>query len=271
MNDRSAQYAPWAIVGVAILATWEAWRWLWMRLSPSPEEGLSLALVAVFLVWAGRQQPQGQDTPRLERDASVGLVVYAAAVMLMPSIVQAAVAVVLVAYAAHVAAFGLRPRAAVLPLVALALPVVPSLQFVLGHPLRVVSASAATVLLQTQGLRVSRQGTFLVWQDRMVQFDAPCSGVNMLWAGLVLTLAASTLLRLSLLRSALALFAAVVVIWIANVLRAVSLFHAETTFAGLTPSWWHDGVGLLTFAGAAGVSLMCVRAMARWEAPRWAR
>jgi hypothetical protein len=85
------------------------------------------------------------------------------------------------------AAFRERP-VAFWGLIALALPVLPSLQFTLGYPMRVISATLAVGLLQAQGLMVARQGTFLLWRDEMVQFDAPCSGVSMLWASLLLTL-----------------------------------------------------------------------------------
>ena len=59
-------------------------------------------------------------------------------------------------------------------------------------------------LLQAQGLAVARQGTFLLWRDEMVQFDAPCSGVNMLWAGLLLTLMGCVLFRLGAMKVAVA-------------------------------------------------------------------
>src|ERR1700738_5023470 len=79
---------------------------------------------------------------------------------------------------------------------ALALPVLPSLQFTLGYPMRIISAALAVPLLRAHGLDVARQGTFLLWRDEMIQFDAPCSGVNMLWAGLLLTPVGCVLLRL---------------------------------------------------------------------------
>src|SRR5262249_56914005 len=88
-----------------------------------------------------------------------------------------------------------RPPVAFWGLVALALPVLPSLQFTLGYPMRVVSATLSVGLLQAHGLMVARQGTFLVWRGELIQFDAPCSGVNMLWAGLLLTLMGCVLLH----------------------------------------------------------------------------
>ena len=62
--------------------------------------------------------------------------------------------------------------------------------------MRMTTEEAFVKVLQMHGIGVTRQGTFLLWRGEMVQFDAPCSGVNMLWAGLLLTLAVCVLFRL---------------------------------------------------------------------------
>ena len=90
-----------------------------------------------------------------------------------------------------------------------------------GVTLRINSAWRApiglTVSLQGHGLAVARQGTFLVWRDQLVQFDAPCSGVNMLWAGLLLTLMGCVLLRSGVLKVMAAIALSLVLVIAGNV------------------------------------------------------
>jgi exosortase/archaeosortase family protein len=125
-------------------------------------------------------------------------------------------------------------------------------------------------LLQAQGFVLAQQGTFLVWRDEMIQFDAPCSGVNMLWAGLLLTLMGCVLFRLSAGKVLVASALSVVVIVACNVLRASSLFYLE---AGLVPQaagWWHEGIGIAAFMLSALVIVRLLGRLRNREAIAWA-
>jgi exosortase/archaeosortase family protein len=153
----------------------------------------------------------------------------------------------------------------------LALPVLPSLQFVLGYPLRVVSAAITVTRLQSHGFLVERQGTFLAWRDEVIQFDAACSGVNMLWAGLLLTLMGCVLFRLRALQVTIAVLLSIIVAVAANVLRTSSLFYLE---AGLIPwaaaPWWHEAIGIAAFVVSAAMILWLLRRLRDWEMAAWA-
>jgi exosortase/archaeosortase family protein len=148
------------------------------------------------------------------------------------------------------------PRAAVLPrvgLLLLAAPIVPSLQFYLGYPLRVVVGVLAAGWLRMGGLAVSPRGAGLAWDGQVVLVDAPCSGVAMLWGTLFVALAAALLDGLSRLRTVALLAAALVLAVASNSLRSAGLFYRE---AGLveSPAWTHDAAGLCVFA-ATGVAI----------------
>src|SRR5262249_53543066 len=125
------------------------------------------------------------------------LALCAASHAVMPPIMRAALAIAATLFCLYVAVRREHPPVAFWGLVALALPVLPSLQFVLGYPMRIVSASLAVVMLRAHGLVVTREGTLLAWRGEMVQFDAPCSGVSMLWVGLLVALMGCVLMRLS--------------------------------------------------------------------------
>ena len=114
-----------------------------------------------------------------------------------------------------------------------------------------VSAALTVVLLRAQGLDVARQGTFLVWRSEMLQFDAPCSGVNMLWAGLLVALMGALALNLGRVRTALVVAASIALTLAGNVLRATSLFFVETGRIASLPSWGHEAVGIAAFLMAA--------------------
>jgi exosortase/archaeosortase family protein len=165
----------------------------------------------------------------------------------------------------HVAVFRERPPIAFWGLVALTLPVLPSLQFTLGYPMRVASAALTAGLLQAHGLAAVRaQSTFLIWRDEFIQFDAPCSGVNMMWAGMLLTLMGCVLLRLGMLKVILAVALSVAFAIAANVLRASSLFYVE--LVRQAPGWWHEGIGIIAFVMAAGAMLWILTRLQREEA-----
>jgi exosortase/archaeosortase family protein len=126
----------------------------------------------------------------------------------------------------------------------------PSLQFYLGYPLRIVSGETAARLLNLAGFPAIREGALLNWRDHAVFIDAPCSGIKMLWAGMLLALALSALRGLGPGRTlglAVVAFGAVVA---GNILRTTSLFFLETGVVR-GPAWAHSAVGIATFAAVA--------------------
>ena len=214
---------------VVIIATWDAWRWYFVRVSAAPEEALALLLTVVLL---GLLAINRQPPPALARALPLPtlaflLAVYATSEAFLPPIVRAGIAAIAVLFALYLAAFRQRPPLALCGLTALALPVLPSLQFTLGYPMRIISAALAVPLLQAHGFDVAWRGTFLLWRDEMIQFDAPCSGVNMLWAGLLLTLVGCVLLRLYPFKMMVAVALSLLLAIAGNVLRASSLFYVE--------------------------------------------
>jgi len=248
---------PLLVAMVVAAASWDSWRWYFARVAATPEEAVSLAAAALFLAALGVARTPRPAAPRPIPllPAAILLALYASSYGSLPPIMRAAVAIAATLFSFHLALFKQRPPIAFWGLVALALPVLPSLQFVLGYPMRVVSAALAVAMLQAQGLAVARQGTFLLWHGEMVDFDAPCSGVNMLWAGLLLTLMGCVLFRLGAIKVAVAIALSVVLSIASNALRACSLFYVEAGLFAAAPVWWHDGIGLAAFTASAAATL----------------
>ena len=256
---------------VVILATWDAWRWYFVRVSAAPEEALALVLTVVLLGLLAITRQPASAPPRSLPLLTIAflLAVYAASGAFLPAIARAGIAAVATLFCFYFAALRERPPLALCGLTALALPVLPSLQFTLGYPMRIISAALAVPLLRAHGLDVARQGTFLLWRDEMIQFDAPCSGVNMLWAGLLLTLVGCVLLRLHPLKVIAAIALSLLLAIACNVLRASSLFYIEAHLVPQAPAWWHEGIGIAAFAVTAAASLRLLIALRDWEPRTW--
>ena len=240
---------PLLATALVTAASWDAWRWYALRVAAAPEEAASLALTVAFLgvIGVARVSRPAPPHPLPLLTIAFLLALYAAGHAVLPPIARAAIAVATTLSCLYVAAFKERPPIAFWGLVALALPALPSLQFTLGYPMRVISAALTVALLQAHGLAVERQGTFLLWREETIQFDAPCSGVNMLWAELLLTLMGCVLLRLSILKVTFAVALSVGLAIACNALRAASLFYVEAGLVPQAPAWWHEGIGIAAF------------------------
>lgn len=154
---------------------------------------------------------------------------------------------------------GKRFDLALFALCILALPFAATLQFYFGYPLRVIAGDLSAFLLRMNGIAVAREGAMLAWHGQLVSIDAPCSGVKMLWAGLLLASALAGAIRLSSLRTAAALMLAIVAIVAANAIRATALFYMEAGIVHL-PASAHGAIGIVSFAAAgAGILFMTRR------------
>lgn len=233
---------------VQALAFWPVWRWYVLRASESPEGAWGLAglLGAAWVAWRHcRHVPAS-----LGRGPVAMTVLYAGAYPFLSGLPRALLA--LAAMGSLLPSLGLDRRAAIQAsgFLFLSLPFLATLQFYLGYPLRVLCGESAARLLHLAGYPVLRDGMLLRWQEHAVLIDAPCSGVKMLWAGLLLGLALAAARDLSLKGTAAMLGAACAAVLLGNIFRATALFFLET---GLVPgpAWAHGALGALAFAAAA--------------------
>ncbi len=226
-----------------LLAGWPVLRWYALRLGDGSDEPQGLVALAAALVFAPWRAWRDPLPPRRHATLAALLLAYCAASPFAPPLARALIFVVALGVAAAPAGFAFAWSA----LLALSLPLVATLQFYLGYPLRALTAALAAPLLALGGLRVEASGTTLAWAGERVIVDTPCSGLRMLWTGLVLAAVLACRFRLGA-RPAFKLFRqAALAIFIANTLRAAFIFCLET---GLWPNppWAHESVGLALFA-----------------------
>ncbi|HEX7441572.1 MAG TPA: exosortase Q [Caldimonas sp.] len=174
-----------AWLGAQVLALWPHWRWAAARLADGSDDPLGLAAIALLALAVWRLGPSLRAAPAPGwLRVAIGLTLAATLAQFWAPALFAALLAVL-AVAALLCAF-MPAGGARLPLAGLAvlaLPLVSSLQFYAGYPLRVATAQLSTWALQGLGFAAAREGTAMRIEDRLVIVDAPCSGVQMVWMG----------------------------------------------------------------------------------------
>ena len=233
------------IIGAQVIAFWPVWRWYAVRLGDSSDQswGLLALLTALLFVLSKKSSvhPIQLTIPTLV------VLLYVVTYPVLPPLARAGIAFTSIAVTISLVRFGKPFHPGVLGLLWLSLPLVPSFQFYLGYPLRLLVAGLAAPILRLGGFAVVQEGTCLNWAGRLIWIDAPCSGVRMLWVGLYLTFTLVCFYELRLFKTVVILLAALSAILAGNVFRALALFYLESGVFPM-PAWAHDYTGVVAFA-----------------------
>ncbi len=239
------------ILGLELLAFWNVWQWYALRVTSGSEEewwGLLAIVAGIYFLFRGRRI---LTTANLMIPAGF-ILTYAATFHFLPPILRAGIAVITLAVTLNILLRGKSLNPASIGLFLLSLPLIPSLQFYLGYPLRVVVGAVTAPLLQLSGLAVQREGTCLVWNTATISIDAPCSGIKMLWAGYFLAFVLAEYFRLNFIRTVLLTLATLPVLILGNIFRATALFYLEARIVTLpdflNPDNVHAYIGIVAFA-----------------------
>ncbi len=255
---------PLLALAAIAAACWSAWLELAARVAGPA------ALLPPVLVLCALATPLLKPSASLRQVTVTPLVLLLAAhvlaVLFAPPIFRIAPAALAVCWCLHAAGDARAPRASFYGLVLLALPVLPTLEFYAAYPARLAAIEASASLLRMNGVAVGVEGLALRFSGELIQFDAPCSGVRMLWTCWFLASALAHLYEFPLWRYALALMLATLFAIAGNILRATSLFYLE---AGLLDvgdaAWLHAAVGVAAFAMTALLLFMVLRPRARMQ------
>lgn len=271
-----------AWVALQTAALWPTWRWMAARLqdgSDDPLGWLALAALAALVLALRRDLRTAPRLPWLAA-ALAGTLAATALRGAAPALLVSLIAVL--AWAAGLLAFlpvtrrgAMRaqggvlwpaPRLAVgrlpvLGLAVLALPLIASLRFYAGYPLRVLTAEASRWLL-APWFALVREGSSLNVNGVLVIVDAPCSGVQMAWAGYFTACAVALWAGRSDRAFALRLPLVGAALLVGNVLRNSVLVALQASGHGALPGV-HEGVGLAALAAVCGVIAMAMGMGAR--------
>jgi exosortase/archaeosortase family protein len=228
-----------------LAAGWHAWSWYARRVRDGSDEPwglLALLVLALLLPRSARYSLRSLDLGVLA-GVNVALVL---AYPWLPPLVRAAVCLLCVT---AIVSRMTSDRAFYLGtwlLALLSMPVLATVQFYLGYPLRLAAAALATPMLRTMGLPAVREGVQLVIGSEVILVDVPCSGARMLWVGLFLAVTLACLLKLGAVRTLLACVLSLAAILFGNALRVATLTMIESSHVA-GPPWLHDGVGVSSF------------------------
>lgn len=242
-----------------LLATfWPVWIWYGQRVGDQSDEPLGIVALITLIYLLARQQAKKNNQIPISLTALTAMVaLYGISLVLAPKLISAALALIAVGICLH-SLLNCRLNSGHWSLLLLSLPLVASLNFYLGYPLRLVVAQFAVSLLSINGFPVSAEGTSLLWHNQLIEIDAPCSGIKMLWAALYLAAVQLSLRKSSIIQAFLYLAFAATAAVLANVLRVTSLFYLEAgiitapaalpqSIAAHFESAVHTGTGITAF------------------------
>lgn len=240
---------------ILFAAFWPVWIWYGQRVADQSDEPLGIVALITLIYLLARQPAKKNNQIPISLTAMV--VLYGSSLLLAPKLISAALALIAVGICLH-RLLNYRLNSGHWSLLLLSLPLVASLNFYLGYPLRLVVAQCAVSLLSINGFPVSAEGTSLLWHNQLIEIDAPCSGIKMLWAALYLAAVQLSLRKSSLIQASLYLIFAAAAAVLANVLRVTSLFYLEAgmikapaalpqSIAAHFESAVHTGTGITAF------------------------
>jgi exosortase/archaeosortase family protein len=249
--------APVLVLAAYAAAGWPVWRWFVRRLQDGGDEPLGLVALAIAvaaLARAGRTDP----STACRHAALAGLGLTAVLALLpVPPLLRAVCYLPVLALAAR-GLLGVRLVPGAVALLLLALPVVASLQFWAGGPLRHCAAWMAAGLLSLGGFNASCSGVVLSVDCAPVVVDGPCSGVRLLWTASVAVAAFAAWSDWGWRRTAASLAIAMPAAVLANAWRTASLALGG---AGVLPEapWLHAATGLCALGAALTACFFLLR------------
>ena len=246
--SESPQPARWAWVEkipawVPLAIAWMpvAW-WFAQRLDDGGDEPLGLLALSLAIGLAYRDRRCLEAGTRAMTLGAIALLGSVLAIGTLPPMLRAGLAI-----AGTGAWFGIHRKPGLLGLFVLSLPVVSSLQFYAGYPMRLAAAAGAVQLLELGGIVVARNGVSIELGGTTVGVDPACSGIRMLWHALAAAMALAAIHRVSWRAALGGGLLAVLLVIPANTVRAAWL-ALEESGRGPGAGFGHGNTGLVCFA-----------------------
>jgi exosortase/archaeosortase family protein len=245
----------WPWLALQLLALWPALAWSARRVADGSDDPLGLVALSLLAVSGVCGRLACRAEPRPAWLAAAMALTLAATVALghVPPLAHALLAALALACAWAAFRTHRSPVLPVLGLLWLALPLLASLQFYAGFPLRAATAWLSAGLLQAAGVAAEAAGASVTIDGRLVLVDAPCSGVQLAWFAYCTACAAALWRGVPEGRFVRRLALVGLAALLGNVLRNTALLGAE---AGVWswPAWSHDAAGLVVLGAVCAVA-----------------
>lgn len=266
-------FSPLVLLAIQALAFWPVWRWYLARLTDASDEPwgvLALLTAVIFLAWHKKAEPVEFLKPLPLVVCCVLVLIYAVTFPVLPPLLRAILAVLALSCTLSMCYLGRSVHIGILGLLLLSLPLIASLQFYLGYPVRVLTAEIASRLIAVTGYPVVAAGNCFHWAGEVIAVDAPCSGIKMLWSGLYVNFTLACFGGLSPSRTWLSYSLSTLTIFIGNLIRTTILFYAEAGIIRFPrfpqfPTDGHQVIGLVAFVC---VVLVIMRLHVRLQRPQ---
>jgi exosortase/archaeosortase family protein len=224
-----------------LLASSPVVSWFIKRLNDGSDEPLGLLVLALALCMAWWDRHAHHASARAKTTGALLVLSSVLLIGTLPPMLRATLAIAGTGFW-----FGLHRKPGLLGLFVLSLPVISSLQFYAGYPMRLATAEGTVRLLELGGAVVVRSGVNIELGGVPIGVDPACSGIRMLWHALAAAMALAALHRVSwnatIACGLLALFLCIP----ANVFRASWLVLQESGhIAAYGPG--HGAIGLICF------------------------
>lgn len=269
--DRLSQPITLATLAIAF---WPLWGWYVARTMDKSDEpwGIcALITAAALLLKEHFWKPQATQEPaaKLFDLAGIGaLLLYIGTYHWAPSLAQSVLAV-LALWSLVVVRVHNPSSTGMLGLLMLSLPVIPSLNFFAGYPLRLIVTYGVCVLLNALGLPAVQESTMIKVNNELIAVDAPCSGISMLWAEAYVVALCACLFRFSFTKTSLLSIIGLGLVLVGNTIRATALsvssqldWKSIAHAPGDLEAQIHIGVGLLIFCAVAVATMLAAQRIA---------
>jgi exosortase/archaeosortase family protein len=249
---------PWLWLALTVACLTPVWLWSTARFTDGSDDPLGIVALITLVVLLARDRQHFSERP----SAGWLLLTFAlaaAAVLggtMFPALVRGVLGVLAVCTALWAVRAPGQPMLALTGLGLLALPLISSLQYFVGYPLRVVTAEASRWLLSLFGADIEREGSALAVAGRLVIVDAPCSGIQMAWVAYFTACAVAALWRLPDLHFLRRVPLVGATVLAGNIVRNTLLVLKEAQLVQW-PDWTHEAIGLVV------TGLVCL--LVQWQ------
>lgn len=233
-----------------LVAYWPVWHWYVQRMLDGSDEpwGILAFITAIFLVV--RKGTWNAPSTLTMMICTVIATFYTISFGYVPSLFRGVLMILALSFSVSSICYGRTVHAGIVGLLLLSLPLIASLQFYGGFPIRVITAFLSSQILNLVGYEVVPQGTLLYWLGEVIAVDAPCAGIKMMWTGLYLNFTLATWQNLGFVATWLSCSFTLFAVFIGNIFRATLLFFTESGLIN-APEIAHQAIGIIVFAMVA--------------------